>query len=423
MTWYKVLERLKMDNVFEVAIQTLNQAGELGGINPRVLEILQEPKRIQQFRIPLKLENGSFEVFQAYRVHYCDALGPFRNGTRIRPDLTLDEVKALGLFMTVKHCAAAIPAGGAKGGIKADPAKLSQRDMEQLVRAFIRNLQPKGPWADVPGADIGTGEQAMAWMLDEYEQITGNHCPSAINDKPAILGGSLGGEEATGRGVFITLMAAAKDLALEVGKSTAVVQGFGQVGSALADLLAETGCRITAVSDVHGGIYSADGIDIAGLKKHVDETGSVKDFAGCKPVSNQEIFTLECDILVPAAVHSVIHKGNAADIRAKLIVEGANGPVTTEADDILHDKGVTIVPDVVANSGGATVCHFERTQGLSDQYWDLEKVNTQLESRILAAYKSAAGEAEKAGGAPLRIGAWIHALKMLEKAITLRGWV
>lgn len=412
-----------MDSVFDVAIQTLNQAGELGGINPRVLDVLQEPKRIQQFRIPLKLEDGSFQVFQAYRVHYCDALGPFRNGTRIRPDLTLDEVKALGLFMTVKHCAAAIPAGGAKGGIKADPSKLSKRDMEQLVRAFIRNLQPKGPWADVPGADIGTGEQAMAWMLDEYEQITGHHCPAALNDKPAILGGSLGGEEATGRGVFITLMAAAKDQGIDVGASTAVVQGFGQVGSALAELLVETGCRIVAISDVHGGIYSQQGIDVAELKKHVAATGRVAGFAGSEPVSNEQIFGLECDILVPAAVHNVIHKDNAADVKSKMIVEGANGPVTTEADAILHGKGVVIVPDVVANSGGATVCHFERTQGLSDQYWDLETVNTQLERRILAAYQNSARQAVAAGDVPLRIGAWIHALKMLEKGMELRGWV
>jgi glutamate dehydrogenase len=412
-----------MDNVFHVAIQTLNRAGQRGGINPRVLEILQEPKRIQQFRIPLKLEDGSFQVFPAYRVHYCDALGPFRDGTRIRPDLSLDEIKALGLFMTVKHCAAAIPAGGAKGGIKADPAALSARDMEQLVRAFIRNLQPKGPWGDVPGADIGTGEQAMAWMLDEYEQITGQHCPAALNDKPAILGGSLGGEEATGRGVFLTLMAAAADMGLAVDGARAVVQGFGQVGSALAELLAGTGCRIVAVSDVSGGVYRAAGLDIGALKQHVARTGSVTDFPGTEPVANDDLFGVDCDIAVPAAVQSVIHRNNAERITARLIVEGANGPVTTEADAILHDKGVVIVPDVIANSGGATVCHFERTQGLSDQYWDLETVNRQLEKRILAAYRSAAERAEEAGGATLRLGAWIHALKMLEQAMQLRGWV
>ncbi|HSO20692.1 MAG TPA: Glu/Leu/Phe/Val dehydrogenase, partial [Desulfosarcina sp.] len=277
-----------MDNVFEVAIRTLNRAGEIGGIDARVMEILQEPKRIQQFRIPLKLEDGSFQVFPAYRVHYCDALGPYRDGTRIRPDLTLDEIKALGLFMTIKHCAADIPAGGAKGGVKADPAQLSKRDMEQLVRAFVRNLQPRGAWADVPGADIGTGEQAMAWMLDEYEQITGIHSPAAINDKPPILGGSLGGEAATGRGVFITLKAAAEDMQLDIAQSTAVVQGFGQVGTALAELLHEAGARIVAVSDVYGGIQSAAGIDIPKLKAHVARTGKVVDFPGSEPVANAD---------------------------------------------------------------------------------------------------------------------------------------
>jgi glutamate dehydrogenase/leucine dehydrogenase len=412
-----------MDNVFEVAIRTLNRAGEIGGIDPRVMEILQEPKRIQQFRIPLKLEDGTFQVFQAYRVHYCDALGPFRDGTRIRPDLTLDEIKALGLFMTIKHCAADIPAGGAKGGVKADPAKLSKRDMEQLVRAFVRNLQPRGAWADVPGADIGTGEQAMAWMLDEFEQITGIHSPAAINDKPPILGGSLGGEAATGRGVFLTLKAAAEDLGMDVAGSRVVVQGFGQVGSALAELLHQAGARIVAVSDVFGGIYAPDGIDIEKLKAQVARTAKVAEFPGSEAVSNTEIFGLECDIIVPAAVQSVIHKGNAGAVKARLIVEGANGPVTTEADQILADKNVTVVPDVVANSGGATVCHFERTQGLSDQYWDLDTVNRHLEVRILKAYRDAADTARDAGNVALRLGAWIHALKKLEKAIQLRGWV
>ena len=414
---------MNTDNVFQVALNTLNHAGKLGNIDSRVLEILQAPKRISQFRIPLKLDDGSFEVFQAYRVHYCDALGPCRNGTRIRPNLTLDEIKALGLFMTIKHCAADIPAGGAKGGIKADPSKLTNNDMERLVRAFVRNLNPKGPWADVPGADIGTGEQAMAWMLDEYEQITGYHCPSAINDKPPILGGSLGGEAATGRGVFIVLKAAAADIKMNVKESTAVVQGFGQVGSVLTSLLHAEGCRIVAVSDEFGGIYSPSGIDIEKLKEHVAKTEKVVDFPGTEAITNEELLTTECDILVPAAVQSVIHKGNVKDVKVKLIVEGANGPVTTEADEELNAKGVTIAPDVVANSGGATVCHFERTQGLSDQYWDIDTVNANLERRILKAYHDAANTAREFKTPSLRTSAWINALKKLEKAMKLRGWV
>jgi glutamate dehydrogenase len=410
-------------NVFQVALNTLNNAGKLGAIDSRVLEILQAPKRIMQFRIPLKLDDGSFRVFQAYRVHYCDALGPCRDGTRIRPNLTLDEIKALAIFMTIKHCAADIPAGGAKGGIQADPSKLSNNDMERLIRAFVRNLQPKGPWVDVPGADIGTGEQAMSWMLDEYEQITGYHCPAAINDKPPILGGSLGGEAATGLGVFKVLMKAAADIKLNIKESRAVVQGFGQVGSVLANLLHQTGCRIIAVSDIYGGIYSSSGIDILKLEDHVIRTGKVKDFPETDAITNEEIFATECDILVPAAVQSVIHKGNAKDVKAKLIVEGANGPVTTDADDELTDKGITIVPDVVANSGGATVCHFERTQGLSDQYWDLETVNKRLEQRILKAYQDAVNVAREINTPSIRTGAWIHALRKLSKAMKLRGWV
>jgi glutamate dehydrogenase/leucine dehydrogenase len=412
-----------MDNVFQVAVNTLNQAGELGGINARVMEFLQEPKRIQLFRIPLKLEDGSFGVFPAYRVHYCNALGPYRDGTRIRANLTLDEIKALGLFMTIKHCVADIPAGGAKGGIKADPNRLSKNDMERLVRAFVRNLQPRGPWADVPGADIGTGEQAMAWMLDEYEQITGIHSPAAINDKPPILGGSVGGEEATGRGVYLTLMAAAADMGLDVQNARAVVQGFGQVGSALASLLHATGCRIVAVTDVYGGIYNSGGIDIPNLIQHVRKTGKVAEFGTSEPVDNEDIFGVDCDIAVPAAVQSVIHKGNAEKVTAKLIVEGANGPVTTEADAVLTARGITIVPDVVANSGGATVCHFERSQGLSDQYWDLDTVNTHLERRILNAYRYAKEAADDVGTGSLRLGAWVHALRKIEKAMQLRGWV
>lgn len=263
----------------------------------------------------------------------------------------------------------------------------------------------------------------MAWMLDEYEQITGYHCPHAINDKPPILGGSLGGEAATGRGVFMVLMAAADDVKMNVKESTTVVQGFGQVGSVLATLLHEEGCRIVAVSDVYGGIYSSSGIDIMKLKDHVVRTGKVMGFPETDGITNEEIFATECDILVPAAVQSVIHKGNAKDVKAKLIVEGANGPVTTEADEKLTARGITIVPDVVANSGGATVCHFERTQGLSDQYWDLETVNTRLEQRILKAYHDAANTAREFKTPSLRTGAWIHALKKIEKAMKLRGWV
>lgn len=410
-------------SVFQVALDALNEAGRLGNINPAVMDILQAPKRIFDFRIPLKLDNGSVKVFQAYRVHYSDAIGPFRDGTRIRPALSLDEIKALGIFMTIKHCVGGIPAGGAKGGIRADLKTLSRNEQERLVRAYIRNLHPKGPWADVPGADIGTGEQAMAWMLDEYEQITGEHCPAAINDKPPVLGGTVGGEEATGRGVFLVLQAAAKDYDISLEGTPVAVQGFGQVGSEVAARLHETGCRVVAVSDVDGGVFQKTGLDIPALKAHVDKTGSVADFPGADAISNEELLKAPVEILVPAAVQNVIHAENAADIQARLIVEGANGPVNTEADRILLERGRILVPDVVANSGGAIVCHFERTQGLSDEYWDLERVHASLYQRIIGAYNAARERAAEAGTTSLRAGAWIHALKKLEHAMLLRGWV
>ena len=410
-------------SVFAVAQATLNEAGRLGGIHERALEVLQEPKRINSFRLPLKLEDGSFRVFPAHRVHYNDALGPFRDGTRIRPDLTLDEVKALGIFMTIKHACADIPAGGAKGGIQADMAALSPRDREALVRAYIRHLQPKGPWVDVPGADIGTGEQEMSWMLDEYEQITGEHCPAALNDKPFALGGSLGGEAATGRGVFLVLRAAAEERGMALEGLTAAVQGFGQVGSELAQQLHDAGARVVAVSDVHGGIFRGDGLDVPALRQQARAHGTIENFPGTEPIDNDALLATEVDVLVPAAVHDVLHEGNAGAVRAQLIVEAANGPVTTAGDALLAERGIPVVPDVVANSGGATVCHFERSQGLSDEYWDLERVNRSLERRIHAAYAAARDTAAETPGASLRHGAWIHALRKVERAMLLRGWI
>ncbi len=411
------------ESVFQAGLETLNKAGEIGEINPRVISILLGPKKIQEFRIPLKKDDGSFEVYKAYRAHYNNAMGPYSDGTRVKPDLTLDEVKALALFMTIKHCATDIRRGGAKGGIVADPAKLTSNEYEKLIRAFVRGLSPKGPWGDVPGADIGTGEQAMSWMLDEYEQITGQSCPAAINDKPPILGGSLGGEAATGRGCFITILDAAEEIGISIKGAKAVVQGFGQVGSVVAKLLYEAGCKVIAVSDISGGIINENGLDIPQLLKHIAEKGSIAGFVGCDDLGDTDIFSLSCDIIIPAAVQNVITASNAPAVRAKIIAEAANGPVTPEADKILQEKGVWIIPDVIANAGGATVCHFEMSQGLSNHYWDLELINRELERKMHCAYRDAAKYKKKYQAPSLRIGAWISALKKLERAMILRGWV
>ncbi len=414
---------METTSLFENALEILNRAGDIGEINPRVITLLQGPQRIQQFRLPLKKEDGSFDVFKAYRVHYCNAMGPYSDGTRVMPGLTLDEVKALALFMTIKHCATDIRRGGAKGGIIANPAELTSGEYERLLRAFVRCINPKGPWGDVPGADIGTGEQAMAWMLDEYEQITGMSCPAAVNDKPPFLGGSLGGEAATGRGCFFTIQDAAEDMGLSIGKTSAVIQGFGQVGGVVSRLLYEADCRIIAVSDIKGAVLNDRGLDIPALLEHTVATGSVAGFAGGEPFDPSDIFSLPCDIIVPAAVQNVITAENAGSVKARIIAEGANGPVTPAAEDILMEKDVWVIPDVIANAGGATVCHFEMSQGLYNHFWDVETVNRELEKKMHHAYRDAVEGKRKYKSPSLRIGAWISALKKLETAMTYRGWV
>jgi len=408
-------------NPFQTALDTLQMAGEIGKINPDVLKMLSQPKRIFQFSIPMKMDNGELQIFQAFRVHYNDALGQIKDGTRFVPDLDLDTVKALGFWMTIKHAIAGVPAGGGKGGVRVDPGKLSDREYESLVRSFIRKLPMKGAWVDVPGADIGTSGRTQAWMLDEFEEIMGFHSPAAINDKPVEVNGTLGSREATGTGAFFITIEAVKSYNISP-KATVAVQGFGDVGSTITELLYQQGYKIVAVSDIKGGIYSENGLNITKLIEYVKETGYVVDFPGSKSIGNDDLVEIDCEILVPAAVQSVIYEDNADKVKARLIIECANGPVTTEAEKILEKKGVTMIPDVLANSGSAIVCAFERTQGLTDTYWDLETVNKRLNERILKAYQETiktAGEKDTS----LRNAAWINALHKIGKAMKARGWI
>lgn len=410
-----------MKNVWEEALFNLSQAAEAMELEPELLERLSTPMRFTEFTIPVRMDDGSKKIFTAYRSWHQDATGPTKDGTRVRPGLTPEEIKALSLFMSVKHAVAGIPAGGGKGGIKADPSQLSEGEYERLIRGFIRKLSPKGAFVDIPGADIGTGTQAMAWMLDEYEQITGFHSPAAINDKPAALGGSLGGFEATGWGVAACAMEAAKELGMAPEKTRIAVQGFGQVGSIASKKLFDSGFKIVAISDIYGAVENPDGLDVGKLMDHMEKTGSVKGFGGGREYDGGKILETDCDILIPAAVQDVITEENAPRIRAKLIVEAANAPTTPGADDLLSSKGVVIIPDVVANSGGAIVCDFERTQGLSNDYWTLDKVEERLNIRILRAYAEAR---EKAGekNVSMRLGAWINAIGKIRSAMLLRGW-
>jgi glutamate dehydrogenase len=401
--------------------QTLERAARAGAMDPALLELLREPLRVIAFRIPLRMDDGRLEVFNAWRVRYNDALGPCRDGTRISPDLDEAECRSLALLMTIKHAAGAIPAGGGKGGVCADPRELSRWELERLCRAYIRGIQPAGPGLDVPGADIGTSLETMAWMLDEHEQITGGHAPAAINDKPSILGGSPGGEEATGEGVFDVFEAAASELGLARGARVAI-QGFGQVGAMAATCFQQAGYRVVAVSDSGSGIYRAEGLDLDQVRAHKAQAGKLAGFAGAEAMTNAELLTCDCDVLVPAAVQGVITADNAADVSARLVVEAANGPTTLDAHDILVDQGVTLVPDVLANAGSVQVCQMERTQGLSDQQWDRETVRDLRRRRLLDAYRQAQRAADRHGLDSLRLGAWIHALERVQEAARLRGW-
>ena len=410
-----------MASFWEATKFRLKTAAKLMGLEPEMVEFLSRPMRAVEFQIPLRMDDGKLQILSAYRVCHNDALGPTKDGTRIVPNLTLDEVKALAMIMTIKHAVVDIPAGGGKGGITADPTKLSERELERLCRGYIRRLSPKGAWVDVPGADIGTNVQTQAWMLDEYEQIMGFHSPAAVNDKPAIVGGSLGGEEATGRGLFYIALAVSKSKALIPQSCRVVIQGFGDVGSNAAKLLSNEGFKIIAVGDVHGAI-SAPSLDISKLVNHIEQTGSVVDFPGAKAISNQELFETECEILIPAAVENVINEENADGVKTKIILEGANGPVAPSAEEILLDKGVTIIPDIVVNSGSIIVCQFERIQGLTDTYWDIDTVNERLKARILKAYEEMLNTAGEMG-IPLREAAWVNGLRKVSAAIRMRGWI
>lgn len=407
----------------EQGSRILQAAGRLGGIDPLVVDLLLAPSRVLTFRIPLKMDDGSRRIFDAWRVRYSDALGPCRDGTRVSPDIDLDEVRALGLLMTVKHAAGRIPAGGGKGGIAADPRQLTEGEYERLCRAYMRGLRPAGPGVDVPGADIGTTERTMAWMLDEYEQVTGAHAPAAVNDKPAVLGGSLGGAEATGRGVFDACRRGAEGIGLDLPGARVAVQGFGQVGSVAAALFHEAGCRVVAVSGSRGGVFRAEGLDIPALAAHSGQAGGVQGFQGAEAISNAELLECDCDVLVPAAVQGVITEANAGGIRARLLVEAANGPTTVEAERALLERGVSVVPDVIANSGSVHVCQMERSQGLYDNYWDAATIDRLRRERLLGAYDEAQRTAAEHDLESVRLGAWINALGRIEEAVHLRGWV
>ncbi|WP_296652121.1 Glu/Leu/Phe/Val dehydrogenase [Paraburkholderia sp.] len=392
----------------------------LGSLS-RWLETLKRPKRILIVDVPIELDNGTVAHFEGYRVQHNVSRGPGKGGVRYHQDVTLSEVMALSAWMSVKNAAVNVPYGGAKGGIRVDPRTLSRGELERVTRRYTSEIGIIiGPNTDIPAPDVNTNEQIMAWMMDTYSMNQGQTATGVVTGKPIALGGSLGRREATGRGVFVVGSEAARRKGMSIEGARIAVQGFGNVGGIAARLFQEAGARVVAVQDHTGSLHKSSGIDSAALLEHVAKTGGVAGFAGADVLSNDEFWTIETDILIPAALENQITEKNAAKIRTKIIVEGANGPTTTAADDILHDKGILVIPDVVANAGGVTVSYFEWVQDFSSFFWTEAEINERLE-RVMREAFAAVWQVSSEQGVSMRTAAFIVACKRILMARELRG--
>ncbi|MBI4164839.1 MAG: glutamate dehydrogenase, partial [Acidobacteria bacterium] len=363
---------------------------------------------------------GSLRVYVGYRVQHSGVRGPAKGGIRYHPSTDLNEVRALASAMTWKTALVNIPFGGAKGGINVNPKELSTFELQRLTRGYIRRIHLLlGPYRDVPAPDMNTNAQVMTWIFDEYSAHHG-YTPACVTGKPVELGGSLGREAATGRGVFVMTEALMKDLSMPLPGARVVIQGFGNVGSFAARFFAEAGANIIAVADVSGAVYGEKGLDVRALLDHGRSTGSVRGFPGGKDMGSDDVLTLDCDVLVPAALECVLHKDNAPKVRARIVAEAANLPTTTEADEILNARGIHILPDILANSGGVTVSYFEWAQNLQQVYWEEEHVNSQMQKTLLRAYRQVAEMAALAK-IPMREAAYTIAVDRVARAERLRG--
>ncbi len=409
-------------SIFEEVNQFVNQASEYLNLDNGMREILCCSWRELTVQLPVRMDNGEVRVFTGYRIQHNGARGPYKGGIRYHPQARLDEVRALASLMTWKTALMDIPFGGAKGGIQCNPKELSNEELNRLTRRYTLAIEHFiGTHRDIPAPDLGTNAQTMAWLMDAYGQIYG-HSPAIVTGKPVELGGSLGREAATGRGCVYTLAEAAKDFGLNIQGARVVIQGFGQVGSWAALQFEEMGSTIIGVGDVGGAICCQSGIDIAKLLDHVKEAQTVAGFPGCDQITNKELLELECDVLVPAAIEKVIHRGNADKIKTRILLEAANHPTTPEADQILNDRGVAILPDILANGGGVTVSYFEWTQNLQQFRWDEKRVNDELRKVMTRAYRSVRNLALKKG-MTFREVAFIIGVQRVARAIELRGFV
>jgi glutamate dehydrogenase (NAD(P)+) len=409
-------------NPFEVALKQLDEAAKLIKLDKGLHQVLAHPKRVLTVSLPVKMDNGEIHVFTGYRSQHNDARGPYKGGIRYHPQVSIDEVKALSMWMTWKCAVADIPYGGGKGGIICNPKEMSNGELERMTRRYAYAIADIiGPHTDIPAPDVYTGGKEMAWIMDTYSALKGNFVqPEVITGKPIAIGGSLGRNEATGRGLCFTVREAAMKLKINLKGATVAVQGFGNAGQFSAQLMGEQGAKLIAASDTKGGVYNNNGIEVAALRKHKEKTGTVVGFPGAKSISNEELLETDCMVLIPAAYENQITGKNAGKVKAKIVAEAANGPTTPEADDILYKNKIMVIPDILANGGGVTVSYFEWLQNLRREYWTEAEVNERLDKNITKSFLDTYSTSEKYS-VNMRKASTVLAVNRVVEAIQLRG--
>lgn len=410
------------DPLYRSTVALIEHTAELIQLDPNLRHRLRFPDRAVIVTVPVRMDDGRVENFHGYRVQHNNTRGPFKGGIRYAPDVNLGEVTALAMLMTLKCALMGLPLGGAKGGVRVDPRKLSRDELQRLTRRFTTELvKDIGPDADIPAPDMGTDQRTMAWIMDTYSELKGFAVPAVVTGKPVAIGGSLGRMAATGRGVVYMVEDAARHLKMELGpKCTAAIQGFGNVGSWAARRLHKLGVKVVAVSDATTALYNAKGLDIDALRKHVRKTGRLRNFSEAETIDGSSLVELPVDILIPAAIGGVIHEGNVQNIRCKILAEGANGPVTAAADEVLRDSGIFVIPDILANAGGVTVSYFEWVQGLQSFFWSAKEIN-ERQYRIMSRAFAEVMEVVRKRKVDTRTAALALGVERVAEAMKLRG--
>ncbi|MDQ5987575.1 MAG: Glutamate dehydrogenase [Syntrophus sp. SKADARSKE-3] len=419
----KYHERLHADdrNLCQLAISELEDIYTTLGLSPQELDLLDMPLRSFTVHFPVRMDSGKIKMFVGHRVQYNDARGPAKGGLRFHPELTIDDVKDLSFLMSLKCAVVNIPFGGSKGGVVVNPRELSTNELEQVTRSYIRAMANYiGPHKDIPAPDVYTDERIMAWILDEYERIKGEHITAVVTGKPIELGGIKARSYSTSLGGIYVLEEAMKRINMDKSAARIAIQGFGKVGENAARLLHEKGYKVIAVSDIRGGIINKDGLDIEAVMKHDNETGSVVAFAGSRNITNGELLTCECDILIPAALSDQLNASNAGDVMAKVVLELANAPTTKEADKVFFEKNILLIPDILANAGGVVVSYFEWSQNLNNDYWEEDKVLERLKKIMITAFNDVYSQCEE-NKFTMRTSAYKLAIKRILYAEKLRG--